>query len=230
MFSMKRMRYDIPTTVLSLLYIFVGALLALCLLTFHKHSIVYKIRDRLAARDSAVMPITSSSRKAGESEENVTDLHGSLDALRNELYGLATDLLAFLSPRLAVSSVFVGTGVVLMHFSGMQAMRCDDVDTIVNPIMAGLALPIAWIGAAVILFFLYHMHGFKRRFVASVVIGVAVNLVHYFGFFAGTFYAVPAALTNSSLAVGAEVACVVVSLLSSVARFVFMGMIAANAD
>lgn len=227
MFSMKPMRYDIPTTVLSLLYIFVGAFLALCILTFHKNSIVYKIRDALAAREAAY---NASIVARGNSHGEVSDLHGSLDALRAELFGLFNDLLSFLSIRLVIGSVLIGSGVVLMHFSGMQAMRCDDVAVTVNPIMAGLAFPLAWAGAAAILFFLYHMHGFKRRFIASVIIGVAVNLVHYFGFFSGTFFAVPAVPSSASFAVEAQIACVVVSLLSSIARFVFMGMIAATTD
>ena len=220
------MRYNVLVTVVSLLYMFVTAFLALSILTFHKHSIVYKIREALASRAIAAAHALQL-RNTGE----VDDLHGSLDALRGELLNLVTDFLRFLSIRLLLGALLMGTGVILMHFSGMQAMRSDDVAVVVSPVMAGFSLPIAWIGAAVVLFFMFHMHGFKRRLVAAIITGVAVNLVHYFGFFSGTFYLVPAVEpTGSEFMVPSEVACVIVSMLSSVARFVFMGMIAATSD
>lgn len=223
MFSTKPIRYNMLETLLSLLYIFVAAFLALSILTFHKNSIVYKIREALAKHGGG--------GERGPGGGDVMDLHGSLDALRAELLGLFGDALSFLGVRLAVGAILVGTGVVLMHFTGMQAMVCDDVSVVVNPVMASISLPLAWVGSAVILFFLYHMHGFRRRFVASIIIGVAVNLVHYYGFFSGKFYIVPAVQSGTTgFVLDAETACVVVALLSSVARFVFMGMIAATTD
>ena len=231
MFSTKRMQYDVPTTLLSLLYIFAGSFIALSILTFHKNSIVYKKREKLAKQSVAIKDKQAPSHKSGDGDSDGMDLHGSLDALRTELYDLVMDFVNFLSVRLVIGAILVGSGVVLMHFTGQQAMRCDDVSAFVSPVMAAIAFPLAWIGSVVILFFLYHMHGFKRRLIAALILGPAVNLVHYYGFFSTTFVLVePRPEAGSGLAVDAEMACVVVSILSSVARFVFMGMIAATTD
>ena len=128
--------------------------------------------------------------------------------------------------------MLIGSGIVAMHFAGMEAMRSAEVMQMLSLPMVTCMLPIAWVSAAVVLFFLFHMHGFRRRLAASVVIGVAANLNHYYGFFAGAFVALPPVeppATSESI-VQAEVACIVSALLSSLARFVFMGMISATND
>ena len=175
-------------------------------------------------RDSLLLAHQRSTLPAADVEVYVS----STDALREELVALLTEAWHFVSIRLLVSSILLGSGVVLMHFSGMDAMRMVDVKMSVNPVWAGLCFPLAWVGSAVILFFLFHMHGFKRRVVAAVIIGVAVNLVHYFGFFAGTFQVqddIAEPSSSGEFLMEAEFACVVVTLLSSVARFVFQGTI-----
>ncbi len=129
-------------------------------------------------------------------------------------------------------SILLGTGIILMHFAGMEAMRSSQAMQMMNLPMVISSFPLAWVAAAVVLFFLFHMHGFRRRMAASIVIGVAANLVHYFGFFAGAFVALPPEepVVTSEYIVQAEVACIVSALLSSLARFVFMGMISATND
>lgn len=82
-----------------------------------------------------------------------------------------------------------------------------------------------------ILFLLFHFHGLTLRILASLVIGVAVNLVHYYGFFCASWTAQPVLVEpppSSELLVDAELACVIVALMSAVMRFVFIGVLAAQ--
>jgi hypothetical protein len=71
-----------------------------------------------------------------------------------------------------------------------------------------------------------------RAQVAAIIIGVAANLVHYYGFFSGAFIAMEDVepLPTSELIAAADVACIAAALLSSLARFVFMGVISATTD
>ena len=68
--------------------------------------------------------------------------------------------------------------------------------------------------------------------VASFVLGVATNLAHYYGFFSGVFITLPDAepIPTAEWRAAAEVACIAAALLSSLARFVFMGVISATSD
>lgn len=220
----RPVRYNLLITIASMVYIFVGAFIGLSILTFHSKSVVYVKRRRIK-KEKADMIKRATRRSTADAE----DLTSSLEALRKELALLLKDAVQFLSLRLLVASLLLGSGVVFMHFAGMDAMRLEDTTMSLDPVWTACTFPLAWVGSAVILFFLFHMHGFKRRATAAVIIGVAVNLVHYFGFFAGTFYAKAEYVeptASGAILVEAEFASVVVTLLSSVARFIFMGTIA----
>ena len=222
----KPVQYDVWTTLLSMAYIFFAAFIALAAMTFHKGSVVYKkrVRNEKAKKKKLI-------RASAGSMRSVEDLTTSLDAFRRELRLLFSDFRSFLSVRHVLSAILLGTGVVFMHFSGMAALRSEETAFILDPWMVMACFPLAWVGSFVILFFLFHLHGFAKRIIASVIIGVAVNGVHFFGYFAGSFYAVaPASEPFSGFLVVAEVASVAVSLMSSVARFMFMGLIAATSD
>jgi NO-binding membrane sensor protein with MHYT domain len=244
-FTPKPMKYNLGITVVSLIAIFVPTFIGLLVLTFHRNSVVYAKRLKMAAAVAAAggtsgaatasapgtaVLVPQGSKAQLRAAVQASDLHGSLEALLAEIVQLLMDLWAFLSLRLLAAAVLMGSGVVFMHFTGMAAIRASGLTMTMNRLMMWLCFPIAWIGAAAALFLMFHMHGLRRRLLASVVIGIAVNLIHYFGFFSMSFVAVddlePPPSTETL--VYSENACVFVSLLSSLARFFFMGVIAAT--
>lgn len=121
-----------------------------------------------------------------------------------------------------------------MHHSGVHATRAK-LKIIYDPIWILSSIPVGIIAGTALLFVLFTMHGWKRRIPASIILGVAVQAVHWHGYFSATFTALephewdPYAWVGTVL-VDAKVATVVVLLVSSVVRFTLMGVISVSSD
>jgi NO-binding membrane sensor protein with MHYT domain len=84
------------------------------------------------------------------------------------------------SPRILLGGIVAGLGVAAMHYTGMAAMRLDgDIDY--APTRVGLSIGIAVIAAAVALWLAVTVHKPAIVFVSALVMGVAVNGMHFTG-------------------------------------------------
>jgi PAS domain S-box-containing protein len=92
--------------------------------------------------------------------------------------------------QLALSGIFMGTGIVAMHYTGMAAMRMPG-DISYDGVLVGLSVLIA-IGASIAALWLaFRTTVTWQRLLAAVVMGSAIAGMHYTGMTAATFVAVP---------------------------------------
>jgi PAS domain S-box-containing protein len=88
------------------------------------------------------------------------------------------------------SGIFMGIGIVSMHYTGMAAMRMA-ADIRYDPILVTLSVLIA-IGASVVALWLaFTTTLIWQRLLAAVVMGSAISGMHYTGMAAATFIANP---------------------------------------
>ena len=87
--------------------------------------------------------------------------------------------------RLGVAGVFVGLGVVAMHYTGMEAMRMAAVLEY-DPLIFTLSVVVAIVVATIGLLLMVTMRNGVQRFVSAFVIGFAVCSMHYTGMFGTT--------------------------------------------
>lgn len=136
--------------------------------------------------------------------------------------------------RLALGGTILGAGVGAMHYTGVNAIRAN-IRLTMDPVWSLTSVPIAAVGGMAVIWLMFHMHGFAKRCIASVILGFAVSFVHFYGYWAGTYSALPEgewqpdSFSNEVL-VEAEPAVVAATLLSSVFRFLFLGVISAGAE
>ena len=121
-----------------------------------------------------------------------------------------------------------------MHYTGVNAVRAN-LKLVMDPVWVLSSIPIAAIGGMAVIFLLFHMHGLAKRVIASIILGAAVSFVHFYGYFAGTYTALPEgswdpSLLRDQVLVEAEPAVVTATLLSSVFRFLFLGVISAKTE
>lgn len=209
-------RYNLAETIGSMVYVDLAAMLAYALMTCH--------------RQGLHGPAAGSSKYAA--------LYFTMPSDTASLVEQGTFLLkmaqAMLSWRLAAAGTALGSGILAMHYAGMMAMR-SKVQLYLNPVMIAVAVPTAAVVGMAIVVILFSLHGLRRRLAASVILGIAVQILHYYGFLCGTYGPLddkhwdPAAWDGQFL-VDAEVACVVVMLLSSLVRFFLMGLTAASSE
>ena len=83
-------------------------------------------------------------------------------------------------PRLATAGVLVGLGVASMHYMGMAAMSMPDSMSY-SPGLFGLSLVIAIVAGTAALWIGTWVKGLAATLGASLVMGVAVNGMHYTG-------------------------------------------------
>ncbi len=81
-------------------------------------------------------------------------------------------------PRLCAAGTFVGVGVGIMHYTGMEAMRMDAV-LYYDPVIFALSFGVAIVVATVGLFLLVVTQGGLLRTICALVIGFAVSGMHY---------------------------------------------------
>lgn len=89
-----------------------------------------------------------------------------------------------------IGAFFIGTGIISMHFIGMEAMQMEAM-IIYNPFLWGLSAIIAYVTSLValyLLFFLRNMNKFQwRKIGIAIIMGFAVSGMHYTGMAAATF-------------------------------------------
>jgi NO-binding membrane sensor protein with MHYT domain len=88
--------------------------------------------------------------------------------------------------QLAMSGVFVGIGIVGMHYTGMAAMRMP-ADLRYDRYLVALSVLIAIGAATAALWLAFRTSAICQRIVAGVVMGCAISGMHYTGMAAAMF-------------------------------------------
>ena len=90
--------------------------------------------------------------------------------------------------RLTLSGTLMGLGIIAMHYTGMAAMR-GNAELSYDPRFVALSVVIA-IGAATAALWLAFRHtNLAQKFVAAIVMGIAISGMHYTGMRAAIFHA-----------------------------------------
>jgi NO-binding membrane sensor protein with MHYT domain len=125
---------------------------------------------------------------------------------------------------LTISGVFMGLGIVAMHYTGMAAMRMPAALSY-DPFLVALSVLIA-IGASVAALWLaFRNTGLMQKLIGAVVMGLAISGMHYTAMHAAIFHAHMAAgsaegqhsLGQVHLALGVSTATFLILLLALVA-------------
>jgi len=103
--------------------------------------------------------------------------------------------------RLALAGIFMGLGIVAMHYTGMAAMR-GHTELDYNRLLVALSVVIAIGASTAALWLAFQTTDPWQKLVAALVMGVAISGMHYTGMEAATFTthgSVPDAPTNARL-------------------------------
>jgi diguanylate cyclase len=94
---------------------------------------------------------------------------------------------------IVIGAIFIGTGVVSMHYIGMEAMNMEATIQY-DRFLLILSFIIAFLAALAALFLLFyfetgsHVAGFSiRKMLSSIVMGIAISGMHYTGMAAASF-------------------------------------------
>jgi NO-binding membrane sensor protein with MHYT domain len=123
--------------------------------------------------------------------------------------------------NLFVGGTIAGSGVAIMHYTGMGAMRMQAIIEW-DPTIVAVSVGIAIAAATAALWLTFHTQHLIQRVAAALVMAIAVCGMHYTGMYAGTYVCVAeSAATHSSLSIGGSVfpylvAIVGASLLTAV--------------
>jgi NO-binding membrane sensor protein with MHYT domain len=85
--------------------------------------------------------------------------------------------------KVVTAGTFTGIGVAAMHYTGMAAMRTSGEVTY-EPSLVAASIAIAVVAATVALWFTVTLRRGGAIFVAALIMGVAVNGMHFTGMFA----------------------------------------------
>src|SRR5262249_46990749 len=88
--------------------------------------------------------------------------------------------------RLALAGLFVGLGIVAMHYTGMAAMRMT-AHLSYDPLLVALSIVIAIVASTVALWLAFRRTGLIQRLMAAAVMGIAVSGMHYTAMAAAVF-------------------------------------------
>jgi PAS domain S-box-containing protein len=91
----------------------------------------------------------------------------------------------------ALSGIFMGIGIVAMHYTGMAAMRMP-ADIRYDPMLVALSVLIAIGASNVALWLAFRTTISWQRLLSAIVMGSAISGMHYTGMAAATFIADPA--------------------------------------
>jgi NO-binding membrane sensor protein with MHYT domain len=83
-------------------------------------------------------------------------------------------------PRLFLSGVFMGFGILAMHYTGMAAMR-GPVELSYDPLWVALSVIVAIGAATMALWLAFGTTDPRRKFAAAIVMGLAISGMHYTG-------------------------------------------------
>jgi PAS domain S-box-containing protein len=141
------------------------------------------------------------------------------------------------APEFVLSGVFMGIGIVSMHYTGMAAMRMP-ADICYDPVLVAVSVLIA-IGASIAALWLAFATALTRqRLLAAVVMGSAISGMHYTGMAAATFIADPRmdgahgifALRQTGIALAIATITLVILLLALVASAFDKKLVQRNRD
>jgi NO-binding membrane sensor protein with MHYT domain len=90
--------------------------------------------------------------------------------------------------HLILSGIFMGLGIIGMHYTGMAAMR-GNVELNYDPLLVALSVVIAIGAATAALWLAFRTTNLGQKFVAAVVMGMAISGMHYTGMQAAIFTA-----------------------------------------
>ncbi len=90
--------------------------------------------------------------------------------------------------RLSVSGVFMGLGIVAMHYTGMAAMRAH-ADLTYDRLVVALSVVIAIGASTAALWVAFRTTDLRQKLVGAVVMGLAISGMHYTAMRAATFTA-----------------------------------------
>jgi NO-binding membrane sensor protein with MHYT domain len=90
--------------------------------------------------------------------------------------------------RLMVSGVFMGLGIIAMHYTGMAAMR-GNAELSYDPPFVALSVAIAIGAATAALWLAFRNTNPAQKLVAAIVMGIAISGMHYTGMRAAIFHA-----------------------------------------
>jgi signal transduction histidine kinase len=116
--------------------------------------------------------------------------------------GLAFFMMKMKYVRLLFSSVFMGSGIVGMHYLGMEAMALNFSITYNPPIVLlsiGIAFTAAF-GSLWVLFFFNHRRSmnFSCRVLSSILMGIGIAGMHYIGMWGTKLLYQPAPITQDA--------------------------------
>jgi NO-binding membrane sensor protein with MHYT domain len=89
---------------------------------------------------------------------------------------------------LILSGIFMGLGIIAMHYTGMAAMH-GNVELSYDPRFVALSVVIALGAATVALWLAFRTTDLAQKLVAAVVMGLAISGMHYTGMQAAIFTA-----------------------------------------
>ena len=90
--------------------------------------------------------------------------------------------------RLIISGIFMGLGIIAMHYTGMAAMR-GNAELSYDPLFVALSVVIAIGAATAALWLAFRNTDLAQKFVAAIVMGMAISGMHYTGMRAAIFHA-----------------------------------------
>jgi NO-binding membrane sensor protein with MHYT domain len=96
--------------------------------------------------------------------------------------------------RLVLSGIFMGVGIVAMHYTGMAAMR-GHVELSHDRLFIALSLVVAIGASAAALWLAFRTTDLGQKLIAALVMGVAISGMHYTAM-AGTTFTVPGLSPN----------------------------------
>jgi diguanylate cyclase (GGDEF)-like protein/PAS domain S-box-containing protein len=88
---------------------------------------------------------------------------------------------------LITAGVLAGFGIVVMHYTGMAAMRMPGIEINFDPALVAASAAIAIVAAAAALWLAFRTTGTGERLAAAAVMGAAISGMHYTGMAAATF-------------------------------------------
>ena len=89
---------------------------------------------------------------------------------------------------LILSGIFLGLGIIAMHYTGMAAMQ-GNVEISYDPLLVALSVVIAIGAATIALWLAFRTTDLAQKLVAAVVMGLAISGMHYTGMQAAIFTA-----------------------------------------
>ncbi len=123
--------------------------------------------------------------------------------------------------QLALAGLFMGTGIVGMHYTGMAAMHVG-AELSYDPLYVGLSVFIAIAASITALWLSFRNSANWQRVLAAIIMGFAISGMHYTGMAAASFTTHAGSHAAHGAAHGAAASLAQTSLAVSVAAITFL--------